>query len=280
VLNRSLASRVVGLSLQATGYGLCILTMLLADGCASPAPQGIQSPAANPPLNGENSSIYAPVPLKKKAAPRAGAGSEQAARRPGSWPVMKLVPGDEIEINFFGAPELNTMQAIRRDGKISLQLVGEIMAAGKFPEELQDELRALYGKELQIKDVSVILRVPPSVLVSGSVLVPGRVPLNRPLTVLDAIMEAGGFDPREAETKKVVLIRQEKGKYKGAVYNFKKALKGGKNNDTYYLQPFDIVYVPRTTIARLNQWVDQYINEMIPSLGWSYNPDEGATLYR
>ena len=243
-MNRRGSQRIINVSAPGRWYALAVFLALMGSGCTTTPPSRIESSQSVPPL------------------------------------VMKLMPGDEVEMNFFGAPDLNTTQAIRRDGKISLKLVGDVVAAGKSPEELQEELRALYGKELQIKDVNIILRVPPPVLVSGAVLTPGRVLLNRPLTVLDAIMESGGFDAREAEVRSVVLIRHEEGKRKGFIFDFTKALSGKDEDQPFYLQPFDIVYVPRTRITRVNQWIDQYINQMIPSLGWSYSEAEGVTLYR
>lgn len=193
---------------------------------------------------------------------------------------MNLMPGDQIEVNFLGAPELNSLQAIRMDGKISLQLVGEVVAAGKTPLDLQQELRSAYSKELQIKEVLVVVRQPPPVLVSGAVLVPGRIPLVRPLTVLDAIMESGGFDMEQAEVRSVVLIRHEAGVRKSFVFDFEQALAGEGEDRAFYVQPFDIVYVPQTRIVRLNQWVDQYINRMLPSLGMSYGSDGEVRVYR
>jgi polysaccharide export outer membrane protein len=194
--------------------------------------------------------------------------------------VMHLMPGDEIEIVFLGAPELNSLQAIRRDGKVSLQLVGDVEAAGRTPETLQDELRSRFAQELQIREVTVILRQAPPVLVSGAVLNPGRVTLDRPLTVLDAIMESGGFNLREAEVRSVVLIRHEEGLRKGFIFDFQQALAGQGQDRPFYVHPYDIVHVPRTRIVRLNQWIDQYINRMIPSLGLSYGTDGEVRFYR
>lgn len=245
MLKRDPSSGSAGMLLRSAGLAVLLLVVLLsAVGCTTPAASVIEPGNAVPPL------------------------------------VMHLMPGDEVEISFFGAPDLNTTQAIRRDGKISLQLVGDVAAAGKTPDAFQDELRALYARELQIKDVSIILRTPPPVLVTGSVLKPGRVLLDRPLTVLDAIMESGGFNLREAEVRSVVLIRHEDGKRMGFVFNFKKALAGEGEDMPFYVQPFDIVYVPRTRITRVNQWIDQYINRMLPNLGVSYGTDGEARIYR
>jgi hypothetical protein len=82
-------------------------------------------------------------------------------------------------------------------------------------------------------------------------------------------MQAGGFNLQTAKVNNVVVIRQKDGKYKGISLRLKKALKG-KEVQTFSLEPRDIVYVSRTKIADLNQWVDQYINKIVPQFGGTY----------
>ncbi|MCE9614610.1 MAG: polysaccharide export protein [Lentisphaerae bacterium] len=161
--------------------------------------------------------------------------------------TLVLSPGDKLHVEFFGAPELNTEQTIRRDGKITLKLVGDIKAAGETPEELQAVLLSLYKPQLQIQTVSVIVASPMPVFVTGSVVTPGRFEMERPMTVLEAIMQAGGFDPQWADVRKVVVIRHENDKRKGYEFNFKDAL-AGKSGAAFYLRPYDIVYVPQKSV--------------------------------
>src|SRR5262249_29795347 len=95
---------------------------------------------------------------------------------------LVLREGDTIRILFPGAPNLNVVQPIRRDGKISLSLVGEVQAAGKTPKVLEKELVELYGPQLQDKEVTVSLEssVFP-VYITGAVLRPGTILSDRPL---------------------------------------------------------------------------------------------------
>src|SRR5271166_5851627 len=113
-----------------------------------------------------------------------------------------LNPGDVVKISFPAAPELNQSQKIGTDGTLSLPLIGEVHAAGKSPGELQSELANLYKPQLQDNEVLVTLetRALP-VVVSGAVQKPGKIVFERPATVLEAIMEAGGFTP-EADLKR------------------------------------------------------------------------------
>ncbi|MCX7591892.1 MAG: polysaccharide export protein, partial [Kiritimatiellae bacterium] len=192
--------------------------------------------------------------------------------------VMLLAPGDELDITFLGAPELNTKQRVRRDGRISLRILGDVVAAGKTPGELQQELVKLYAPQLQVKEVSVVVTSPAPIFVAGSVLRPGRYDMARPVTALEAIMEAGGFDPKTAEVRSVVVIRNENGRNRGFILNFKPIL-AGQAGCPFYLQPFDVVYVPRTLIPRVDQAVDQYINQVLPKIGLTVS-SEGEFFYR
>ena len=192
--------------------------------------------------------------------------------------TMSLAAGDELRIKFLGAPQLDSTQLIRQDGKITLDILGEYMAAGKTPEVVRKELTELFGDQLQIKEVSITIVSPAPIFVTGSVIEPGRYSMERPYTALEAIMAAGGFDAVSAEVRSVVVIRHADGKRFGYVLDFKSAL-AGEEGHPFFLKPFDIVYVPRTRIARLNQAVDQYINRMIPRLGLSYSSEEGGTMY-
>jgi polysaccharide export outer membrane protein len=195
---------------------------------------------------------------------------EMNLESPSSPPKVALGPGDGIDFKFFYNPELNDTQTVRPDGKVVLQLVGEVTAQGKTPAELRDDLKRLYAPQLKNPEIAVIVRtlVDRRVYVGGEVKKPGLIPLPGRLTALEAIMEAGGFDPRTACPSSVVLIRHKDGKRYGGVINFNEAL-DGKEGKPVYLEPNDIVYVPRTTIAKVNQWIDQYINKIVPRTGLS-----------
>jgi protein involved in polysaccharide export with SLBB domain len=193
-------------------------------------------------------------------------------------PKVVLAPGDQIEIKFFYVPELNESQTVRPDGKIALQLVGEVDVQGKSPEDLRQELFQLYTPHLKKPDVTVIVRSLQGqrVFVGGEVRAPGALQYIGPTTVLEAVMLAGGYDPRTAETKNIVIIRQENGKRYGASYNLKAALSGEEQVQPFYLEPQDIVFVPRTRIAKVDQWIDQHINKLIPMFGLQYTFPAGS----
>ena len=158
--------------------------------------------------------------------------------------VITLREGDVLKISFPGSANLNTTQPIRRDGMISMPLVGEVKAVGKTPAELEKDLIDLYSTQLVSKVVTVEVQssVFP-VYVSGSVLRPGKIMSDHPITALEAVMEAGGFDYTKANMKKVQVTRREGESTRVYVLNLKQVMEG-RGGESFYLKPADIVYVP------------------------------------
>jgi polysaccharide export outer membrane protein len=160
--------------------------------------------------------------------------------------LISLREGDSLSIAFPTSPNLNTTQQIRRDGKISLPLVGDVDAAGMTIDKLHDKLVDLYATQVSSsKDLTVSLASSAfPVFVNGAVLHPGKVLSDHPLTVLDAIMEAGGPDFSTANLKSVKVIRNVNGVMKNTRINVQ-AIFDGKVVTPYYLEPQDIVFVPQ-----------------------------------
>lgn len=183
-----------------------------------------------------------------------------------------LTPGDEIEVKFFYNPDLNEVMTIRPDGKITLQLIGDLDAAGKTPEELKYVIRRLAELFVEQPEVSVFVRKLNSrkVFVGGSVLNPGALGMPGPMTALDALLLAGGANMRSANLESVLIIRHRDGRRYGAALNLENALEG-RATTPFYLEPGDIVYVPNTAIVQVGQWIDQHINKIIPQFGVTYS---------
>lgn len=157
-----------------------------------------------------------------------------------------LAAGDVIKLSFSGTPEYNQTQKIRSDGKISLPLIGEVQAAGKRIGQFQEELSLLYKSQLQNSEVVVALdNEAAPVYVSGAVNHPGKIVVDGPMTVLEAIMEAGGFVNGLANTKKVRLIRVENGHQTTHILDLSPALKG-QPGPAFYLKPKDMIFVPES----------------------------------
>jgi polysaccharide export outer membrane protein len=153
-----------------------------------------------------------------------------------------LARGDVVKLSFPGAPELNQSQKIRADGKVSLPLVGEVEAAGKRIGAFQEELTRLYKSQLKNSDVVVTLDSSSTpIYVSGAVNRPGKVILDRPMTILEAIMEAGGVT-NLANMHKVVVIRNGKDTHFTQTFDLSATLRG-HNAASFNLRPYDMIYV-------------------------------------
>ena len=176
--------------------------------------------------------------------PTPSTGDYQQSSSAGSAPVLVLHEGDELRITFPGAPNLDSVQKVRTDGRITLAMVGEVEAAGSTPAELEKKLLDLYSGQLVSKEVAVtVISSTFTVFVSGAVLKPGKIVSDRPISALEAVMEAGGFDSARADMQAVRVVRIEDGTSKNYVVNLKLALEGGQSAP-FYLKRSDIVFVP------------------------------------
>lgn len=157
-------------------------------------------------------------------------------------PGNKLAEGDVIRISFPGAPEYNQEQKIRADGKISLAMIGEVTAIGKSPKSLQEELTRKFKSKLTTPETLVsLISSAAGVYVSGAVGSPRKIPLDRPLTAFEAVMEAGGFAP-SADQKKVTLVRKNGEKYESYQIDLSGPL-GTTSSEALYLQAYDTIHV-------------------------------------
>lgn len=158
-----------------------------------------------------------------------------------SKPSGTLSPGDVIRVSYPGAPELNTTQRIQTNGKVSLPMVGDVTAAGRSPSGLQGYLVGMYSPHLQDPKTLVTLESSSAaVYVSGEVLKPGEIAIDRPMTALEVIVKAGGFS-RYANRNKVVVVRNEQGTYRRYVLSL-----GSNPSQPFYVRPSDVIDVKQS----------------------------------
>ena len=158
--------------------------------------------------------------------------------------VLLLSAGDILDITFAGATNFSGSRRIGPEGAITMPIIGQVQASGKTAAELEAELEVLYAKELQDPELFVNLAGSANVIyVTGSVARPGRVTLDRPLTALEAILEAGGFTP-DANLKKVTVIRYEGLDNTTYELDLAPVYTGGPVSP-FYLKPRDAVHVPK-----------------------------------
>lgn len=126
-------------------------------------------------------------------------------QRPDTGPSVlvksyKMSVGDQIQINVWKNPELSLSEPIRPDGKISMPLTGDVMAVGRTPEELAKEIEKLLASYIKSPNVTVILtnlrghEFLSRIRVTGSVAKNTSMSYHQGMTMLDAVLEAGGVD--------------------------------------------------------------------------------------
>jgi polysaccharide export outer membrane protein len=204
-------------------------------GCAS-------HPVASPPPPGPSRDASAAAPAASTAPANPAPPAAPAAD---NSPSMLLREGDAVRITFPGAPSLDTVQTIRRDGKITLDMVGEMKAAGLTALELQQQLLKAYGDQLVVKEVTVTVQTSVFVVyVTGAVLRPGKLTSDRVETPLEAVIEAG-IDHAKSNLKKILVIREniENGKTETFHLNLDDVMRG-KPTVPFTLKSMDKIYVP------------------------------------
>jgi protein involved in polysaccharide export with SLBB domain len=209
--------------------------------------------------------VEAAAPQEAAAmGPQAGPSIDAATRASG--PEYRIQVGDRLEIKFFYSPELNEQVIVRPDGRISLQLIPELEVTNLTLAMLAKQLTERYAADLNHPQVTVIVREfgTQRVFVDGEVGTPGVVPILGQMTVLQAISQAGGLKDTARSTD-VIVIRRGPGDAPAAFkVDLKKARAGGDLAQDVTLAPLDIIYVPRSRIANVNLFVDQYIRKVLP----------------
>jgi polysaccharide biosynthesis/export protein len=162
-------------------------------------------------------------------------------QRTSTTPVT-LSPGDTVKITFPGATDLNQSQKVRADGKLNLPVIGEVTASGKTLMDFQNELVRLYKPQLKNNQVLVLLESGvANVIVSGFVHKPGKLTFDRPTTVFQAIMEAGG--PTDyGNIGNVRITRTINEQQRTDVLNLKGAM-SGRTTKAYYVKDGDVIFV-------------------------------------
>jgi polysaccharide biosynthesis/export protein len=164
---------------------------------------------------------------------------------PGPKTPVRLSPGDVIKVAYADESVPDQTQKIRRDGKVSLPLIGEVTAAGKKVIDFQHELVRRYEGELENNEVLVTLENgTAAVTVSGFANKPGVFPFERPTTVYQAVMAAGGVSDYGSPSN-IHLTRIINGEQRTETINLRPAIHG-KPTLPKYVQDGDVIYISRS----------------------------------
>lgn len=209
-------------------------------------------------------------------------GLRQSSFQPGQFrkwvdsdPQYHLLPGDQLSVFVYSAPELNQTLIVGPDGRVSMPLADRpIMAANLTIDQLEQRLRVALSRQLVDPSLEITPKAFGSqrIFVGGEVGSPGIYELPGQIGVTEAIMMAGGFKT-SARTKQVVLVRRHpSGAPMMKVIDVSALLHHGAASDMVPLRRGDVIYVPRSTIANINLFMQQYIRDAIPvTFGFYYD---------
>ena len=223
-------------------------------------------------------SVPAKVALPDNQVLQAGHQAGQAlAGKP--LPAERIRAGDTLRIvrNTGEAPSISAFTAnsiyeltlfiVRNDGTFSYPYIGSVKAAGLTPQQLtellQDKLKPIY----QDPSLTINLAATPSntVFVGGSVRNPTSLPVTVVTTLEQAIVGAGGVLP-VADSRNVALLRQEDdGRYNTYFFDYRNFMFADNGmRAPVLLQRGDVVFVPKSSVGNGIEWVDLYLNQLIP----------------
>ncbi len=175
--------------------------------------------------------------------------------------------GDTVDIEVYRHADLKKSLRIDEDGKINYPLIGDVEAAGLSAFQLRSKIQEALSKYLVDPQVMLSVRGMHSqkVYVLGEVTKPGVFTLDTPMSVLEAISQAGGFT-LDAKNESVMLIRGNRAKPQLVKLDLESLLKKGDISQDIQMKGGDIVYVPSTLIADVSRFSVYLRNILAPIL--------------
>lgn len=160
---------------------------------------------------------------------------------------------DIVQVSVWRSPELGITAPVRPDGKISVPLVGDVMAGGRTPtdvaKDIQDKLAA-YVREPQVTVILTELRSHEylsRVRVTGAVRQPVSIPYRQGMTVLDAVLAAGGLTEFAAPDRSSLHRRTGAGEQAYGVM-LGNILESGDLSTNYKVAPGDVITIPERVL--------------------------------
>lgn len=194
--------------------------------------------------------------------------SGRSGRPVATPPEYRVGMMDEIEIRVRYHDRYNDKVTVRPDGRITLVDIGDIFILGKTPSEIDRIVTQAYSLFIHDPEVTVSIRnfAGLSVYVFGEVRNSGIYDFQPNMSILQVLAMAGG-SVRGAKLNSVVLLRRlETDRPQAIKLDLSRgAIQAGKSHDLY-LQPRDIIYVPRTFIASAVEFLDQVYDGILPPI--------------
>ncbi len=196
-------------------------------------------------------------------------------------PAYRVGRGDELNFRFTYTPELNTVALVRADGRVSLPLLGDVLVEGMEVQAIARQVETALAARVKRPQVVVNLQgqaASQRVFVGGEVGLPGAQPLVGALTVLQAVMAAQGLKDTAQAGEVIVLRAQGEGEPSQIKVDLAGLMSGRPGARDLALMPQDVVLVPRSGVASLNVWVDQYLRRNLPinfGVNYTINQNRG-----
>lgn len=162
-----------------------------------------------------------------------------------SIPLYVIQPNDLLEIFVWKEPELTRKVLVRPDGRISFPLVQDLLAAGVSPGELKARIEQKLSEYIESPSVTVIVDAIQSyrIYVTGKVQKPGGITVEKPITVLQALTMAGGFQDYAKDTE-MTVIRNYGNENIVFKFNYRDVIQGKNPQQNIFLRSGDVVVVP------------------------------------
>jgi polysaccharide export outer membrane protein len=173
--------------------------------------------------------------------------------------TYRIGPPDKLRITVLPEPTIERDVVVRPDGRISFDLIGDVVVIGRSPDEVASEIQeriALYKRDARVT-VHVASALTDAITVFGEVQVPGAFPLERDTRLAEAIGLRGG-PTTFAQTGNVRVIRVVEGDTHVLVADLG-AIQQGDLSTNYLLQQGDIVVVPPNYLARIGYAIQNVV---------------------
>ena len=179
-------------------------------------------------------------------------------------PPYRLFPGDEVELTVQSAPELTKTVTVQPDGRLNLALIGPIMVANRTLPDAEKAIETAYTSQLLRPDVTLTVKAQAlKVFVGGEVDKPGVYDMPGDINALQAVIMAGGFKATARRTEVVIIRRAPDGRAMMRTVDLRAGIMNPAK-DLVPLRRFDVVYVPRSSVAEADLYVQQYFRDLSP----------------
>jgi len=153
--------------------------------------------------------------------------------------------GDILEVSVWKEPDISRSAFVRLDGRISLPLIGDVVANGLSLQALTQKIREKIAKYITDPSVTVTLTASKSKMyyVLGQIAKPGEYSLDYPLTILQVIAKAGGLN-EWAKKSRIMVVRQDSGQQRMVLFDYEEFLSGKGLAQNILIAPGDTIIVP------------------------------------